>query len=217
MASNIIHYVISKRISEQIAVEDIERFLFGASIVPDFSLHEDGSYDKAHFSGRSDDLLRKGIDWRMFEQRYRHEFDADSIYLGYWCHLIQDAIWFHDIVDNYVRIYPRDIRKEYFQKGYCDYKRLNFLLYKEYALEIPSFSRMKIPVREVRDDVIQARLQMFYEQFNFVECTKNDLELYRWEMIINYIERSTEFCVHEIEAMRNGGVRSDPLIFYVTA
>ena len=43
MASNIIHYAVSKRISEQIEVQDLERFLFGASVVPDISSHEDGS------------------------------------------------------------------------------------------------------------------------------------------------------------------------------
>ena len=71
MASNIIHYAISKRILEQIEVKDVERFLMGASIVPDISVHEDGSYDQAHFSARTPDLSLKGIDWTLFEEKYR--------------------------------------------------------------------------------------------------------------------------------------------------
>ena len=217
MASNIIHYAIAKRISEQIKVEDSERFLFGASVVPDFSSHEDGSYDKAHFQGWSVDHLRKGIDWNAFEQRYRDNFDMDSIYLGYWCHLVQDAIWFHDIVDKCVRIYPKDIRKNYIQKGYRDYIRLNYLLSKEYTLEVPSFSQLNIPVKEVREDIVQTKLNAFYEQFVFVECVKDDLELYNWDMIKNYIDKCTELCICEIEAMKNDNVRIKPSIFYVVS
>lgn len=215
MASNIIHYTISKRISEKLEVEDLERFLFGASIAPDASSHEDGSYDKAHFQGWSADCSRKGMDWSLFEKKYRDCFDTDSLYLGYWCHLVQDAIWFHDIVDKYVRIYPKEIRKNYYQKGYSDYKRLNYLLAKEYNLEAPSFSRLDIPVKEVREDIIQIRLSAFYEQFHFTECTKNELELYTWDMVLNYIENCAEFCIREIEAMKNNSVRMEPSKFFV--
>lgn len=216
MASNIIHYAVSKRISEQIEVQDLERFLFGSSVVPDFSSHEDGSYDQAHFQGWSVDRLWKGIDWHLFEQQYRNVFDTDSIYLGYWCHLVQDSMWFHDIVDKYVRIYPRDIRQNYYQKGYHDYMRLNYLLSKEYSLEVPSFSQLSIPINEVRGDVIQTRLNAFYEQFNAVECSKDDLELYKWDMIINYIESCAEFCIREIDAMQNDRTRIEPSMFFVT-
>lgn len=217
MASNMIHYVISKKILERIEVEDSERFLFGASIVPDVSIHEDGSYDKAHFQGWSIDYLKKGIDWNLFEQQYYNSFDIDSIYLGYWCHLVQDAIWFHDIVDKYIRIYPQDIRKNYYQKGYSDYKRLNYLLFKEYHLVVPSFSQQDIPVKEVRKDLVQTKLDTFYEQFNFAECTKNDLIVYTWDVVIKYIEKCVEFCVYEIEARKNNGVRSNPSRFFVVS
>ena len=217
MASTIIHYAISKRISENIDVKDRERFLFGATIVPDASSHEDGSYDQAHCQSWSSDCLKKGIDWNLFEQRYCDDFDTDSIYLGYWCHLVQDSMWFHDIVDKHVRIYPREIRNKYYQKGYADYIKLNYLISKEYNLEIPSFSRLNIPIKEVKADVIQTRLNGFYEQFNSVECTKNDLELYKWNIIANYIDKCFEFCIQEIDAMKNGGIRVKPSVYYVMA
>lgn len=215
MASTLIHYVISKRICEKIDVEDPERFLFGASIVPDASSHDDGTYDQAHFQGWSVDRSKKGIDWSLFEQRYCDDFDKDSIYLGYWCHLVQDSRWFHDIVNQYVRIYPREIRKEYYQKGYNDYVKLNYLLTKEYNLDIPSFSRLDVPIEEVREGLIQVRLKAFYEQFNTVVCRDRDLELYKWNIIVSYIDQCTEFCIHEIEEMKKGGTRMNPSSYFV--
>ena len=43
MAANMIHYAISRRILGQIIVNDADRLLLGASIVPDVSSHDDGS------------------------------------------------------------------------------------------------------------------------------------------------------------------------------
>lgn len=40
---------------------------------------------------------------------------------------------------------------------------------------------------------------------------------YTWDMIINYIENCTEFCVQEIEERKNNSTRSDPISFYVTS
>ncbi len=217
MASNMIHYAISKRIAEQIDVGDIERFYLGASIVPDMSTHNDGSYDKSHFHGYLEDNSLKGIDWNEFEQKYINLFNIDSIYLGYWCHLVEDAIWFHNVVDKYVRIYPRSIRNTYYQKGYRDYVRLNFLLQKRYNLTVPSFSAHKISIEEIREDMIQPMMNSFLCHFNAEECEKSDLELYSWDVIINYIEKCAEFCVHEIEIMRNGKERVNPKTFYVTS
>lgn len=217
MASTIIHYAISKIISEQIDIGDSERFLYGACIVPDVSSHEDGSYDQAHFQRWSNDRLRKGIDWTLFEQRYREEFKKDSIYLGYWCHLVQDSMWFHDIVDKHVRIYPREIRKEYYQKGYDDYWKLNYLILKEYHLGFPAFSKLDVPVNEIREDLIQVRMRALYDQLHAPACVKSDLELYKWDIIENYIDKCVEFSIHEIKALKHGGTRVSPSDFFVTA
>lgn len=216
MASNMIHYAVSKRIAERIFVGDLERFYFGASILPDASSHNDGSYDRSHFKARTMDNSLKGIDWRRFEQKYGCKFDEDRIYLGYWCHLVEDAMWLHDVVDKYVRIYSRDIRGAYYQKGCADYIKLNYLLQKKYDLEVPSFSKLNVPIEEVREDMVLTMVNAFQGHFDAEECEKSNLELYSWNVIISYIEKCAEFCIHEIEAMRAGKERVEPQKFYVT-
>lgn len=63
---------------------------------------------------------------------------------------------------------------------------------------------------------MQTRLNAFYEQFNAVECSKDDLVLYKWDMIINYIESCAEFCIREIDAMQSDRTRIEPSMFFVT-
>lgn len=63
MASSIIHYTISRKILEHITIHNTERFLLGASIAPDASSHEDGSYDKSHFWERFAHEQLTGINW----------------------------------------------------------------------------------------------------------------------------------------------------------
>lgn len=102
MASTLIHYAISIRILEKIHVKDKFLFLMGASVGPDASSHDDGSYDTAHFWERTENM--KGINWLVFANEYQTNILSNDFLIGYYCHLIQDAVWFHDIVDKYVLV-----------------------------------------------------------------------------------------------------------------
>ena len=44
MASSVLHYIISKKVAEQIQIKDMDSFIMGAVIVPDTGNREDGSY-----------------------------------------------------------------------------------------------------------------------------------------------------------------------------
>ena len=132
MASSMMHYIISNQILKKYPDVDNNKFLFGATLGPDASSHDDGTYDIAHFGSVEND--KKGIDWQKFEQKHGDKMLEDGFYLGYWCHLIQDAVWFHDVVDKYVRVFEGEKKKECYQKGYRDYGRLNYLLQKSLCI-----------------------------------------------------------------------------------
>lgn len=118
MASTIIHYAISTQIMNELKIKDTNLFLLGASVGPDASSHEDGSYDITHFWSKSSNQTRKGIHWCNFAKKYREIILNDDFVLGYYCHLIQDAVWFHDIVDKYIRCYQGDEKKLAYQRSY---------------------------------------------------------------------------------------------------
>ncbi|HKM34999.1 MAG TPA: hypothetical protein VJY54_09700 [Lachnospiraceae bacterium] len=216
MASNMIHYAISKRISEQIDVGDEGCFFLGATIAPDASSHNDGSYDIAHFGRRLPNNSLKGIDWTCFEKEYGDRFGEDGLYLGYWCHLIQDAIWYHDVMNKYIRIYPKDIKQEYLKKGYADYGILNYLLKKEYGLKIPSYTSLDIQVKEIRQENIETIYEAFRSQFEAKEGVTDALEVYKWDIVNAYMDKCVEVCVNEIKSMRGNGKRINPMEYFVT-
>lgn len=217
MASNMIHYVISKRVAEQVGIEDLERFLLGAVVAPDASSHADGSYDEAHFGGWSQDKSLKGIDFNRFADKYGERFGEDSFYIGYWCHLMEDAIWFHDVVDQYVRIYTGEVKKAYYQKGYKDYERLNYLLLQEYDSQSFAFINGEVPVEEVRQDLLASVIESMKGYFEAVPCKKEELELYTWEVITAYIDKSVQFCTEEIKKWRRGTENTRAEQYFVKA
>ncbi len=217
MASAMIHYVISKRVAELTGIEDVERFLLGAVVAPDASSHADGSYDKAHFGGLSAEGRRKGIDFNRFADKYGKRFEADAFYLGYWCHLMEDAIWCRDVVDKYVRIYTGEVKKAYYQKGYNDYARLNYLLLKEYGLQRPEFENKEVPVEEVCQDLLASVIESVKGYFKAEPCKKDELELYTWEVITSYIDKCVQVCTEEIEKWKTGTENRQAEQYYVKA
>ena len=217
MASNMIHYVISKKVAEQAKIADLERFLLGAVVAPDASSHADGSYDEAHFQGWSQDKSLKGIDFNRFADKYGERFEEDSFYIGYWCHLMEDALWFHDVVNRYVRIYTGEVKKAYYQKGYKDYERLNYLLLQEYGLQSFAFINRTVLVEEVRRDLLISVIESMKGYFEAVPCKKEELELYTWEVITAYIDKSVQFCTEEIKKWRRGTENTRAEQYYVKA
>lgn len=217
MASSMIHYVISKRVAEIAGIEDLERFLLGAVVAPDASSHADGTYDKAHFQGWLQDRTMKGIDFNRFADKYGDRFKEDTFYLGYWCHLMEDAIWVHDVANKYVRIYTGEVKKAYYQKGYKDYDRLNYLLLEEYRLSKPDFFRREVPLEEVRQDLLESMIESVKGYFVAEPCKKEELELYTWEEITAYIDKCVQVCVEEIEKWRTGNENRPAEQYYVKA
>lgn len=217
MASGMIHYVISKKVAKLMGIEDLQRFLLGAVVAPDASSHADGSYDKAHFQGWSQDKSRKGIDFNWFADKYGKRFEEDAFYLGYWCHLMEDAIWVHDVVDKYVRVYTGEVKKAYYQKGYKDYARLNYLLVKEYGLQRPEFENRDVQVEEVRQDLLASVIESVKGYFEAESCKKDELELYTWEVITSYIDKCVRICAEEIEKWKVGKENIQAEQYYVKA
>ncbi len=217
MASGMIHYVISKRVAKLVGIEDVERFLLGAVVAPDASSHSDGSYDKAHFQGWLQDRTMKGIDFNRFADKYGDRFEEDAFYLGYWCHLMEDAIWVHEVVDKYVRIYTGEVKKAYYQKGYKDYERLNYLLLQEYGLQSFVFINREVSVEEVRQELLTSVIESMKGYFEAEPCKKEELELYTWEVITAYIDKSVQFCTEEIKKWRRGTENTRAEQYYVKA
>jgi len=59
-------------------------------------------------------------------------------------------------------------------------------------------------------------VKKFFEQcFNQGPCKKEDLDIYKWDKIQDYIKKSIALCVSEIKALRNGLTGLNPEELYV--
>lgn len=216
MASRLIHYLIAEEIAKANNKLDRDRFVYGA-ILPDLSLHEDGSYDKTHYGEKLMEDKRKGINWHNFRDKYHQSMHEDSLYLGYYCHLIMDALWVSKITNQYIRVHPYPERKEYYKKSYADYKILNYLLSTEYKIQY------HIPLIELTDidDINMGLRDSFFDglKSDINESVKHvnlDLQLYPYDMIIDYINQAKELCMNEIEYFLNGKEFLNPSNLYIS-
>ena len=214
MASSMIHYVISRKVAEHFDIKDLNLFLFGAVIVPDCGSHEDSSYDFFHCK---DVLPEKGIKGFNHVQLSRRSSErmAEDFFLGYFCHVMQDNIWFHDIVNPNIRIYPKDVKAAKYQTVYRDYYRLNYILQKEYDCPFEPIHKAEVPIKEADDGRVDALLNLFKDFLTVPESTKDELELLTWNKISTYIDKCINYCIEEIKRLKAGEELSDPAELYV--
>lgn len=209
------HYIISIEISKRVAIDDLDRFVIG-TLVPDASSHSDGSYNVAHFEEilRMGDVISRGINWTLFETKYQDKM-IDSLYIGYLCHLITDAIWFYRITDKYIRIYPKSERTKYIERGYRDFQILNKLLQEKYSVIYPSFRITPIEIDEICVSLVEPIVEEFKNDFEQESISDNEILLvYPFEDILAFIEESVEVCVQEICALRHKKEKIQPYRYY---
>jgi len=214
MASSMIHYVISRRVAEQFDIKDMNAFLLGAVIVPDSGSHEDSSYDFFHCKDVMPDKGVKGFNPLILIHRYG-KLMTEDFFLGYFCHVMQDNIWFHDIVNPNVRVFPAEVKAAKYQAIYRDYYRLNYILQKEYNGTYEPVCKAEIPVKEADDKRVEELLNLFRDFLTAPESSKEELELLTWDMISAYIDKYIKYCTEEIRRLKAGEELSDPTKLYV--
>ena len=217
MASRMLHYILAVEIANNVMINDMNRFIVG-SLITDASSHNDSSYDIAHFENvvKCNDNIKKGIDWTLFENKYGKGIQEDSLYVGYLCHLITDAIWFKRITDKYIRIYPKDARIKYIKRGYEDFQKLNSILLEKYCISSPKLQVSSVDIEEINVNLVDNLIHEMQKDFDVrMQCDKTELVVYPYEAIMEFIDESVSVCVKEINALRDNRKGVDPYVYYV--
>ena len=211
MASRMLHYVVALEVAKEFKIENINDFMVGV-LLPDASSHDDGSYNRAHF-GFWQTEPTKGIDWLEFIRKYDTE---NELNLGYLCHLITDAVWFKQITDKYIRIFPVEEKKERIKRGYQDFWKLNAILIKEYGLEKPELHIPVFSVNEINAERIEEVYSWFEKDFDEVgQYNIGDLEIYPYESVKTFIDESKRLCLREFVAAKSGTNFTNPREYFV--
>ena len=214
MASSMIHYIVSRLVAKELGITDLNMFLLGAVLAPDTGNKEDGSYCKLHYMDIREDIALKGFNWAIFADEHLAEMRADY-YKGYCCHLLMDALWFHDICEKHIRHLPKDVKAEKIQAVYRDYWRLNHLLIAQYQVPYEAIKVVNISDMDVDTSGLKSMAESFEKQLQAPECNLEDLEVLTWDIVTDYVEKAKELCKREIFAIISGGDRMDVLSLFV--
>ena len=84
MAQRLIHYLLGEIFSKEIEPKSKERFLLG-SIIPDAYM-DLKDRDKTHFANITEETTY--FDFNLFREKFDRQINEDSLYLGYYMHLV---------------------------------------------------------------------------------------------------------------------------------
>ncbi len=215
MPARMIHYLVAEEVAKQVTIENRNRFKIG-SLCPDMSTREDGSKHITHFMEIHGEV--KGCNWNTFLSKYGDRMKQDDFYVGVLCHLITDAIWFHDIMEIRIRskFQSEEAHRIMFQNGYADYHRLNYILRNEFALMHHLEEDKDIELDGLRMDLYDDVVQGLYKDFNEDPVAqKEELEIYTYDMSLECIRTCIKECVTAINALRKGESLIPPERYYV--
>ena len=87
MASSLMHYAITDKILQLFPMHDGARLRFGA-VLPDASVNK----RKTHFRIYNEKLGIRLYDLESYRAQFGERMQKDDLYLGYYLHLIEDAL-----------------------------------------------------------------------------------------------------------------------------
>ncbi len=215
MPSRMIHYLVAEEVGKRVPIHDMNRFKIG-SLCPDMSSRENGSKHVTHFQEVAGEI--KGASWAGFAEKYGADMRRDDLYLGVFCHILTDAIWFHDIMETQIRsrVKSYEEREAGYRQGYLDFHRLNYILPRVYGLKYELTDDRNIVLEGVQPELYDMVFNGMYQDF-FEEpvASPEELTIYQYEMSIACIERCIVECVKKITAFWEGKPMGDAREFFV--
>ncbi len=200
MASTIMHMAVTKQLAEKLPVKDTDRLMLGA-VMPD-AYAEGFPKDISHLDILLCGCSKKTYDLTAFRKRFAEKLNTDSLYLGYYLHLVQDLTyrsfvynehhWNPGIPGNVKRLHN-------------DYALLNTYLIGKYGLQ----NTIKVPENfssEPINSLYPFELKRFLEylDYQFIPYNEGEIFFFTEEMADSFIEKALDICVEEVRALSAG-------------
>lgn len=99
MASRIMHLAIAGGVAQKTEIKDIKRFRLGI-VLPD-AYSPEVNTEISHLKINILEGTKKTYKLAYFRETYADEIIKDSLYLGYYMHLIQDILYRKFVYDKY--------------------------------------------------------------------------------------------------------------------
>ena len=191
---------VTKIISEKWQIKDRNRFLFGA-LLPDVYREGDSSHN-SHMKMRIRGGGRVTYDLTGFKEGYGKLMAEDSLYLGYYLHLVQDLV-FRDFVYNEHHWNPAAAGN--IERLHNDYRLINSYIIKKYGLR----NELAIP-SDFEKEPINALYPFGFHclcddlKSDFSAPSPGDIFFFTKEMADSFIRRACDICGKELQAWIEG-------------
>ncbi len=204
MAQRIVHYLLACRMADCCPAADRQRFLAG-SLLPDAYVSPKDR-DKTHYRILAG--TARMYDFERFRTEYRDHVLNDDLYLGYYLHLVEDAVYRHFLWSGG---YERPATPEQAAQIHRDYRILNAYFIRTYDLRneltvMPSLAgeplseHMRLSAEQIANEL----------QADFTDTLTGTFRYVNEAMMEQYIARVFPICLQEMQEIRNGRFSLDP-------
>lgn len=211
MGSRMMHLAVAKLITESFHITDAEAFFLG-NLAPDLSKYGDGNYDEAHFGATCGNM--KGIDFVGFSKKYNEALRHNEFVLGYYVHLLTDAIWLKTIQQKYVRQYP-ERKQELYKLGYTDMKHYNAVLIDQFALKPVRQTQVNQLIEEIDETHFNHLLAYLDQDFMCKNDNNAVFQVYPYEAVIQFIHESVREAIEYMSALKNSQTIDSAKVYFV--
>lgn len=190
MPSPVIHYCIANKILEHYSLNR-NLFIIG-NFAPDAHNQTREGRRKAHFQKSNLEY-----DISAFKNKYMMKGINDFI-LGYYCHLISDAMSFSNFSQQYLQVESEEEKRNRIRMCYDDYHVLNSKLFDHYQFTKENiFIPKSLYIKEIHTERLSYIISEF--QYNF-DCSndKKMLSILKIENVLNEINDIAIRCVRDI-------------------
>ena len=195
MASRMMHLAIAALLLRQRSMGAPDRFRLGA-MLPD-AVVSGNSHWKLRFPDG-----RRTYDLRGFRQRFGELLQTDSLYLGYYMHLVQDLLFRHFVYDEH---HWDPAPQGNAERLHNDYALLNRYVIDRYVLPpVPC-----LPV-DLAQEPLLAGCEFDLDRFaaacqtDFISRSDGAIFFFTPEMADSYIMCAAEQCLRELDALQAG-------------
>lgn len=200
MASSIVHLAITSELARRISFKDTNRLKFG-SIVVDAGVggNKNGN---SHMKINVQDGRKKTYDFDRYRELFGERMLSDDLYMGYYLHLVQDALYRQFVYDRYHwnPTIPGNV-----ERLHKDYQIVNQYVINKYHLKndvvVPDDFYSKDLNKISAFDTLGLMKDM---AAYFLPVDEEPIFFFTKEMSDEFITEAVEYCAKEVEKFRNG-------------
>jgi len=201
MAQRTIHMLFGTLLSDKIQLVDKQRFLIG-SILPDAYI-KPSDRKVSHFIKYISEENCLYFDFQDFFERYRDKVVEDDLYLGYYAHLVEDALYRYFLY--YEKSFMKKIKSYELDILHHDYHILNSYIVRKYTLP-RHLERINGFENEALNEIAEIDIPQIISDYenDVIEMYDEETVLLTEDMLEEFVSKYIDILADELRSIKTG-------------